>query len=189
MSGPAGAATATRRNLLGVSVAGAALVLAGCGKQGAQQSTTSTLPAVADADITTLNQLLDLEYKAIAAYTAGTPLLDSSGQAAAKQFLTQELYHASRLYSLITAAGGMPDKQKPNYPLGRPRTREDVLRLLHELEHEQVSGYLAAIPRMTHKSVRLVLSTILSNDAQHIAVIRSELGLEPVTGAFVVGGE
>ena len=33
-----------------------------------------------------------------------------------------------------------------------------------------------------------MLAAILANDAQHDVVLRSELGLEPLTGAFVAGG-
>ncbi len=142
-----------------------------------------------DGDVAILNQLLDREYKAIAAYTAGLPLLDGSAHAAAQQFLTQELYHASKLYSMIKSAGGKPGKVRTNYALGQPRGREDVLSLLHGLERAEVDAYLGAVPAVSQAPARAVLAAILANDAQHVVVLRSELGLEPLTGAFVLGGE
>jgi bacterioferritin (cytochrome b1) len=184
-------AARTRRAFLGSSTAaGALLVLGGCGETAPHQTTVPTIPPrLGDADIAVLNELLGHEYKAIAAYTAGAPLLDGTAHDAAKQFLTHELYHASKLYSMIKSAGGMPDKPKTNYQLGRPRSHEDVLRLLHAVEHVQVAAYLAAIPTISLGTARGVLSAILANDAQHVAIVRSELGLDPLTGALVRGVE
>jgi bacterioferritin (cytochrome b1) len=150
---------------------------------------TATALLAGDVDIPILNQLLDHEYKAIAAYTAGIPLLDGSAQDAAKLFLGHELYHASKLYSMVKHAGGTPDKPQASYDLGRPPGREDVLRLLHAVEHAEVAAYLAAIPVVSQGPVRAVLAAILANDAQHVVVLRSELELVPLTGAFVAGGE
>jgi bacterioferritin (cytochrome b1) len=186
VNGQPGAAN-TRRAFLGGSAAGAAIVLGACGSH-AHQSTAlhPAPPPLADADITIFNQLLDREYKAIAAYTAGIPLLDATAHDAAKQFFEQELYHASKLYSMIKNAGGEPIKQKSNYQLGQPRSHEDVLRLLHTVERAEVDAYLAAVPVITHPTARAVLAAILANDAQHLVVLGSELGVEPLTGAFVV---
>ncbi len=183
-----GAVANTRRALLGGSAVGAVVLLGACGTHGRQQLVPTTTAQVGDADVAILNQLLEREYKAIAAYTAGIPLLDGSAHDAAKQFLTQELYHASKLFSMIKRAGGKPDKAKAGYALGQPRTRDDVLALLHGLERGQIAAYVAAVPVVSHGPTRGVLAAILANDAQHDVVLRSELGLEPLTGAFVAGG-
>jgi bacterioferritin (cytochrome b1) len=184
-----GAADRTRRTLFGGGAAAAgALLLSACGgKKAPAPFTPSAPPKLGDADIAILNGLLDQEYKAIAAYTAGIPLLDSTAHDAAKQFLQHELYHASKLYSMIKHAGGEPHKQKANYPLGHPRTGEDVLRLLHALEHDLLAAYLEAVPVVSTGSARAVLAATLANEAQHVAVVRSELDLDPLTGAFVSG--
>ena len=89
---------------------------------------------------------------------------------------------------MIKHAGGKPDKAKAGYALGQPRTRDDVLALLHGLERGQIAAYVAAVPVVAHGPTRGVLAAILANDAQHDVVLRSELGLEPLTGAFVAGG-
>ena len=193
VSPPAGAAPNTRRALLGGAAAGAAaagavVLLSACGSHAHQPVVVSTPSERNAADIEILNQLLDLEYKAIAAYTAGTPLLSGSAHDAAKQFLVQELYHASKLYSMITTAHGTPIKQRANYQLGSPRTHEDVLRLLQGLERAQITAYLAAVPAVSLASARSVLAAILANDAQHDVILRAELRLRPLTGAFVLAG-
>ncbi len=48
-----------------------------------------------------LNHLLGVEYYAIAAYTAGIPFLPPGPKKAAKQFLGQDVSHASTLAGLI----------------------------------------------------------------------------------------
>jgi bacterioferritin (cytochrome b1) len=186
------AAASTRRTLLRTSgtglAAGAVVVLAGCGKKG--RTDLHKLPPTAlVADIEMLNRALDLEHKAIAAYTAGIPLLSRHDHAAAKRFLGQELSHAGELAGLINQAGGEPDKPRQSYNLGRPRDRTDVLRLLHELERAQIEGYVQAISVVSPGPVRAAVAAILANDAQHVAVLRSSLGLNPLSGAFVAGGE
>jgi bacterioferritin (cytochrome b1) len=188
VNSPAGAAPNTRRVLLGGAAAGAAVLLGACGSHAHEPVVQTTPPELNDTDVGILNQLLDLEYKAVAAYTAGTPLLTGAAHDAAKQFLVQELYHASKLYSMIKTARGTPVKQKPNYQLGSPRTHEDVLVLLQGLEGAQITGYLAAVPAVSLPSARSVLAAILANDAQHDVILRAELGLEPLTGAFVLAG-
>jgi bacterioferritin (cytochrome b1) len=186
------AAPVSRRALLQSSgaglAAGVAAVAAGCGSQ-SPTSTRTISPAARSADVEILNQVLDLEHKAIAAYTAGIPLLAGHVQKAAQQFLAQELQHASELFGLIRRQDGQPDKPQPTYDLGRPRSREDVLQLLHQIERAQIRAYLAAIPEVTPGTVKSALGAILGSDAQHIALLRAALGATPLAGAFVTGNE
>jgi rubrerythrin len=186
------AATTSRRRLLGGSGAGlvaGAFVLAGCSHKSHRPDVHKIPPHVRAKDVEILNRALDLEHKAIAAYTAGIPLLGGSAHDAAKQFLGQELSHAGELSGLIKQAGGKANKPKASYDLGRPRNRTDVLRLLHELERAEIAVYLAAIPDVSPGSVRAAVAAILGNDAQHVVILRAALGLEPIPSAFVTGGE
>ena len=117
------------------------------------------------------------------------PLFGGHLHAALKQFLDQDLDHAGELYRLIKQAGGTANKPRPSYDLGRPRGRRDLLRLLHGLEAEMVSGYLAAIPQLAPGSVRAAIASILASDAQHVVVLRLALRLDPLPSAFVTGNE
>jgi Ferritin-like domain len=181
----------SRRGLLRAAGAGAAAVavaVAGCGRESLRAQVHNSRP-VLDTDVKLLNHLLHLEHVAIWAYTAGTPLLERSVVKAGQLFLNDELSHAGALSGLVRAAGGKPIKPAPGYPLGHPRTSDEVLRLLHAIENQQLSAYLDAIERLEPGSVKQSVVAILSNDAQHVAVIRAALGKPAVPTPLVSGRE
>jgi hypothetical protein len=186
------AAPVSRRALLQTSgaglAAGFAVVAAGCGS-GSPTITRTISPAARSADVEILNLALDLEHKAIAAYTAGIPLLSGHAQKSAQQFLAQELQHANELSGLIRRQDGQPNKPQPTYDLGRPQSRDEVLQLLHEIERAQVRAYLAAIPEVAPGTFKSALGAILGSDAQHVALLRAALGAAPLVGALVTGNE
>lgn len=140
-------------------------------------------------DVALLNSLLDLEHYAIAAYEAGIPLMAKGSAVAARQFLAQELSHAGELSGLVREAGQKPNDPLPAYDLGHPRTNEDVLRLLHRIETSQLAAYVRAIPRLQPGKVRAAALAVFANDAQHVTILRLQLGLDPVPAAFVTGTE
>jgi bacterioferritin (cytochrome b1) len=172
-----------RRRLLAGAGAGAALWLAGCGRVANHVKTT--VP-VSSADLDHLSALLDAEQKTVAAYQAGIPLLDQALVKPAIQFLKEELSHVGELAGLIKKAGGKP-AHPPLYDLGHPRTSNDVLTLLHDLERAQLSAYLSAIPQLSSGKTRAALAAVFANDAQHVTVLRQQLGTTPVAQAFVIG--
>ncbi len=186
---------ASRRALL--SGAGAALVsvgavaLAGCGSANhtAEPAVQSAAPPVQRGDLRILTGLLDLERRTVAAYTAGLPLLSRADAKLAKQFLYEELQHTGELLSLIKAAGGSDPPRDASYDLGHPTDDRQVLALLHELERSQIAAYLDAIPRLKPGPVRAAAATILTSDAQHIAMLRLAQGMVPVPSALVNGSE
>jgi hypothetical protein len=138
-------------------------------------------------DVAILNRGLDLEYRAVAAYTAGIPLLSGDAARVAEQFLGQELSHAGELYGLVKEAKGEPHNQQQSYPIGHSRSESEVLALLHELELAQISFYLAAIPNLTPGPVRAAVASVLANDAQHLAFVRASMHRPPLTSPFVTG--
>jgi hypothetical protein len=182
----------SRRGLLGATTAalgsGAALFVTGCGshRTGANE-VHKAKPPVRHADIALLKALLDLERKTVAAYTAGLPLLSQPDARTAKQFLDEELQHTGELIALIKAAGGKAPPHLGAYDLGQPADGAGILALLHGLERAQVSAYLAAIPKLSPGPVRAAAATVLASDAQHLAVLRSAQGLDPMPSAFLTG--
>lgn len=180
---------ATRRRLLGISLgscAAAAAALSGC------SGSTHPLKLAAgplEADAALLNRLLVLERRAIAAYTAGIPLLSGSDRRAGTAFLRQELAHAGMLITLIKRAGQTAPPARPDYDLGNPRGARDVIALLHEVERAQLAAYVAAVPRLSPGYLRASVATILADDAQHVSVLRTKLGLNPIPSPFVSGAE
>jgi len=186
-----GAGTTSRRAMLKNSgAAGAALLLAGCGSDSNPLDVHKIPPEARNADVEILNGLLALEYKAIAAYTAGIPLLEGRHvQTAARQFLSQEISHSGEVYALLRRANGTAIKHRMSYAFGRPRGHKDVLNLLHALEQEQIAAYLDAIPNVSPGPVRAALTSILANEAQHLVVVRRAQRVEPIPTPFVTGGE
>ncbi|MEA2198243.1 MAG: hypothetical protein QOJ25_2294 [Solirubrobacteraceae bacterium] len=191
MVGPASRRAFLR--LSGASLAGGsgALLTACGGGSGAKRKLVagSEPAAVRRADISIMNGVLDLEHTAIAAYTAGIPLLTGRARAAATRFLRQELSHASKLHDTIKGAGGKPHLAKASYDLGSPDSETDVLDMLRALEKSLLSAYLAAIPELMPGWLRAVAAGILANEAQHISVLRSVQGQRPVPSAFVTASE
>ncbi len=171
----------------GASLAGSS-ALAACGSTSLRAQVHNSAP-VLEGDIALLGHLLYLEHLAIAAYTAGTPLLPPATVKAGQLFLNDELSHAGDLAGLIRAAGAKPPKPAPSYPLGHPRTGEEVLALLHAVERAQVAAYLDAIPRLRPGTLKQQVASILANDAQHLAVVRAALHQPAVPSAFVTGRE
>jgi hypothetical protein len=173
------------------------VVLSGCSV--AQDRTVRVgllAPPVRISDIRLLNNSLSLEFRTIAAYTAGIPHLEGPVRRSAVQFLHEELSHMARLESLIRRTGGEPFGRQDSYgyghqgPGGPPHnTPREVLVLLHALEQTQLSTYLQAIPQLAPGPVRGDVAAILANQAQHISILRSALGLDPVPYGLVTGGE
>jgi Ferritin-like domain len=180
----------SRRALLRSAIAGAgAALLTGCGRVNPQNQRVKKAGSVPPADIPLLQGLLDLELMMIAAYTAGTPLLDPYAAKAARQFLLQELAHAGELSGLVRGAHVKPHEAKQYYNLGHPQTSLQVVQLLHRIESALIAAYLSTIPRLQSPLIRGAVSTILANDAQHVSVLRMALGGEPVPSALVSGRE
>ena len=182
---------ASRRALLtgaGAALAGGTLAVAGCGSADTgKQAVKKTSAGVRTQDIAILNQALALERRTVAAYIAGIPLLTRSERKAARQFLNEELEHTGELISLIKAAGGKAPPRADSYVLGHPTDGPGVLALLHSLEGLQISGYLDWIPRLSPGPVRAAVSSILTVDSQHLAMVRVMQGQVPVPGPFVTG--
>src|SRR5262249_31622355 len=79
--------------------------------------------------------------------------------------------------------------RQASYDLGHPTDDQQVLALLHGLERRQVASYLDAVPRLEPGPVRAAAATILTSDAQHIALLRMAQGMVPAPTAFVTGNE
>jgi hypothetical protein len=177
----------SRRTLLAAGGGAAVALLAGCSGSKPLRVRVRNGASVHGRDVAILDTLLDLEQHAIAGYTAGIPLLDRPTAKAAQQFLSQELAHSQALSDLIRRAGGKPQKPRTSYDLGHPTTNAQVLALLRDLENAQLSAYVQMIPQLTPGRLRSAVAAICANDAQHLAVLRQQLGQNPVPSAFVTG--
>lgn len=168
----------------GVATAGgSAAFLAACGG-GSGKTLNQTAAA---ADIAILNSAIDLENTAIAAYTAGAPLLKGDLLKLGREFLGQEKEHADTLSSAVTQLGGHPSRPKAAYDFPRVRTQRDVLLLANTIEHEAIAAYLDALPKLSGPDLRATVASIVTNEAEHVSVLLGALGRPQVPAAFVTG--
>lgn len=182
---------ASRRALLtgtGTALAGGALALAGCGSvDTGKRAVKKTSMPVRHQDIAILSRALDLERRTAAAYIACIPLLARPQRKAFRQFLNEELQHAGEMISLIKAAGGKAPPRADSYAIGDPTDPPGVYALVHSLEGLQISSYLDWIPRLSPGPVRAAVASVLTVDAEHLAMVRVLQGQDPVPGPFVTG--
>ena len=183
--------TPSRRALLsGGAAAATAAILSACSGGSPLREKVRAGGKVAKADVEPLNTLLAVEHYAVAAYAAGFPLLPlhSPQYKAAQQFLAQELSHTVQLSDLIRSVKGKPDRPAARYDLGSPRSTADAMALFKRLEQVQIHTYLDTIPRLSGGGSRAAAVSIMSNDAQHLTVLRWQTGVPPVPSALVSGG-
>jgi rubrerythrin len=181
----------SRRDFLRVAGALAApgALLAACG--GGDEGTGSPAPSPAETDARILNRVLSLEHAAIAAYTAGAPLLRGRALTRARRFLDQEREHAGTLSRAVRDLGGTPNEPKSGEEYRREfpllRDQADVLRFAVDLENRVVRGYVEALPKISSPGLRQTVAGILAVDAEHVSVLLGEQGRQPVPLAFVTG--
>jgi len=139
------------------------------------------------ADVDILNSAIDLENMAVAAYTAGAPMLTGDVRTLARQFLSQEKDHADALSQVVLQAGGRPVKPKSRYDFAKFSTQQQVLTMVAMLENVAIAAYIDALPKLSSGDLRATAASIVTDEAEHLAVITGALGHPQVPAAFVVG--
>lgn len=169
----------SRRALLGgAAVTGSALALEACGDDAA--------PVVANPDIPPLNNLLAAEYGAIAAYTAGIPILEmpptgdplaANGPALgviARAWQAQHREHAAQLAATVTAIGGSPVAESSitfTAPMGFTPSVRNVMVLACNAEKAAAIAYNQAVKTMSSASSRYIAANIEGAETQHFVIL------------------
>ena len=165
---------------------GPAMLLAACGGNATPNVVTG--PDESDqADVEILNGALDLELQAVAAYKTGAGRLSGSMLDFAKTLLEQEQEHADALAAAIKDAGGRPNRAKSSYDFPTLRDQTAVLRFAVTLENTAIAAYIDALPKLTQGDLRATAASIITNEAEHVAVLLDALGENPMPTAFVTG--
>lgn len=170
-------------------VGGSAVLVAACGDD-EDEGGTATTGQAGKADVDILNSALDLELMAVAAYTAGAPLLKGDALKFGKQFLGHEQEHADALTQAIKDLGGTPNRAKPSYDFPELKSQADVVTFAIDLEQTAVAAYIDALPKFQDPKLRGTAAAIVTNEAEHISVLLGAQGkssLEQVPDAFVTG--
>ncbi len=169
----------SRRALLGgAAVTGSALALEACGDD--------VGPVVPNPDIPPLNNLLAAEYGAIAAYTAGIPILEmppvsdplaANGPALgviARAWQAQHREHAAQLAATVTAIGGTPVAESSitfTAPMGFTPSVRNVMVLACNAEKAASIAYNQAVKTMTSASSRYIAGNIEGAETQHFVIL------------------
>ncbi|MEA2191912.1 MAG: hypothetical protein QOI73_2033, partial [Solirubrobacteraceae bacterium] len=67
------------------------------------------------------------------------------------------------------------------------RSQTDVLRFAVDLENTAIAAYIDALPKLGKGDLRATAAAIVSNEAEHVAVLLGALDEDQVPFAFVVG--
>jgi hypothetical protein len=185
----------SRRGWLGGAAAAVgAVVVTACGGSAGSAKTDSTNDQTGTSvnknasprDIELLTAALELERRTVEAYVASIPLLSKVNAKAAQGWLSAEIQHTGELIGLIGQAGGKAQPRANSYDIGpMPSDQADTLALLASLEQLQIVHYLKIIPELEVATARASVASILSSDAQHVALLRFAQGKPAVPSAFL----
>lgn len=169
-----------RRGLL---IAAPALLLTACGTAAEPSPTTTPAPTPdGTADAEELTALLAFEQRAVAFYAAAAGRAEGARGATLARLLQHERAHAAALRGALRARGARPPE-----PPAAGHEGGDPLAGALALEREAVAAYERALPRLHDPDLRVLAASILATEAEHLAVVRSELGRVPAPAAFVTG--
>ena len=182
-----------RRALL--AVAGTALaggVLAACGSSdddssGIATETGAERSTAASADVAILNQALAIEQRAVAAYHTAAEHLAGGRRATAQHFEAQEREHTDALAQAVMALGATPASARDRYAIPSLDDADAVLRFAMGVEQIAIAQYLDLIPKLSSQNLRGTFASILTVEAEHLAVLREEAGQDPAPDALVRG--
>jgi rubrerythrin len=138
-----------------------------------------------------LNATLELEHTAIAAYEVGLGLLRGKALADARLFLEHEREHAAALTRAISKLGTVPVKPRPrsSYVAGFPRLRTgpEFLTFALDVENTAIAAYQDSLSALNTDPLRSEVASIMTAEAEHLAVLNGLLGRPQVPSAFVTG--
>jgi bacterioferritin (cytochrome b1) len=179
----------TRRDVLraGTAVAGAT-ALSACGGDGSASRTGAPTRSAAPAadPVHVLNQALVVEHTTLYAYTLGLPLLGSQTAPLATAFRQHHIDHRDRLIQLIRDLGGTPTPARDSYDLGAPPTDENgMVSLAATLEEEAARAGYSALRQLDDPATQQTLGSIMGDEAQHAAALRTVLQQDPAPASFV----
>jgi rubrerythrin len=177
---------AVRRGLVaGGAVIGAALVPA-------LLSVRDVFAAAPQNDAGILSSAIRLENTAVAAYAAAvnSGVLTPQFRRTAALFGRQEAEHAAALTAALKGMGGTPPAgtdAKLLAPLKRARSQKQVAQFAIELETMAVAAYYDASKKLQQARLLQTSAQIMSNEGQHLVVLRQALAKDPVPNAFENG--
>lgn len=168
-------AGAVPRALLALA-AGLALAaaLGSCGGGGG----TSSGEEEKAADAAILNEVLGRQMAAIDAYERVLPALHGPALAAARKFRAQEQEHTDSVVKALRGLGAAAEPEPEEIEVSDLKTQPDYLRFLYEVESGTIVAELDAISTLIESWPRTLLGSTVTNQAQHLVLLRDALGAE-----------
>jgi rubrerythrin len=174
---------ATRRQLLLLAASAAPALLR-----------TSTAVAKGTDQVAVLESAIRLEQESAFAYAAIAES-ERAGELApiARVFAEQEQEHADALGRALRDRGTSPPPKPVDEAgvagLARALAGDarEIAAFAVELENRALAAYYVAHARLEAPELLSTVASIMGNEAQHLVVLRQELGSTPVTDAFVTG--
>jgi hypothetical protein len=151
----------------------AAVSLAACGSSGGS-APAPVLDKAGDAEL--LNGILTRQMAVIGAYDNSLPALRGAALASAREFRAQEQEHANAVIKALRGLGAEAAPISEEIDIGDPKTQADFLAFLYEVEAVSIDHDLSVISHLSYPWPRSLLGSIAANQAQHLVVLRSELG-------------
>jgi hypothetical protein len=170
---------AVRRALLLLAASAViALFLAACGG-GEQTDRTTTAVPDKEGDAEILNEILSRQTAAVEAYGVVLPALRGRALVAARLFRAQEQEHVD---GTLKALRGLGEEAEP---LPEPieaeglESQDDYLTYFYEIESATIEAEVSAINKLTSPATRALLAATAANQAQHVVLLRQDLGAKP----------
>jgi hypothetical protein len=190
---------ATRRAFARLAAPAVATVLvlsalAGCGGGSSSTGASATAAAAARktvppekaADAAVLNTVLAREEAAVRAFAGAIAGLPPRLARTAAYLRAQEQEHVDAVLKAMRGLGlpAEPAEEaiEPTAPL---RTDRERLTFLYEIESASIDDGLAAIGKLEASWPRSLLASVVANQAQHLVLLRQELGAGPLASVPV----
>jgi Ferritin-like domain len=175
----------SRRSILAIAGAAAGgVLLDGCGSKAAKPAPNSEVNG-ADADL--LNEVFMLENMAVAAYAHVAGSLTGRARALAETIGHQESQHASKLEPAIRELGGRPTPAARSYAFPTLTGGPAALAFVGGIEDNLIAAYIDVVPKISNPIARALAASIVTNEAQHLALVTQARGLRPTPDAIVRG--
>jgi hypothetical protein len=176
------------RRALAVGTAGAlASALVACGPPSdATIDAESKHERTDDAEV--LAGAHDVISQAIAAYRAALPRLAGSTQALATRMLEQERTHLAIVARVLaqTAGGGAAALVSPAPAPVSPASARAALGSLVAAEQRTIGYWIDALTKLS-AGLRVTPAQMMTNDAEHLALLRGALGVRTLPDPLVQG--
>ncbi|MDP8968542.1 MAG: ferritin-like domain-containing protein [Actinomycetota bacterium] len=153
--------------------------------------------AQASGDAAILEQAINLEQIAVLAYDTALAgaLLSPAVRRSVRRFRGHEQQHGEALTTALTDLGGiapappkgLADVDEVVEGLRDVRTQAEMASFAIELETAAIAAYYDAQPRFVEARLLQMGASIMANEGQHLVVLRTLAGRDPVPFAFETG--